>query len=74
VQRSKGSLGRQGNQASSPVSSGWPRYMRMHRFEEARTAHRSSYQQKGVSNSEQFYMRFITICSYVKILIIVFLC
>jgi len=48
--------------------------MSVHRFEETRSAHWSFYQQNGVSNSEQFYMKFITICSYVKILIIGTLC
>ena len=31
--------GRQGNQCSSVVSSGWPRYIRIHRFEYAISAH-----------------------------------
>jgi hypothetical protein len=42
-QRGEGSLGRQGNEGSSCVSSGWPRYMRIRRFEGARIDHGSSY-------------------------------
>ena len=38
-QRSKVSLVRQGSQDSSSVSSGWPRYMRIHKFVEARSAY-----------------------------------
>jgi hypothetical protein len=73
-ERSKGSLRRQGNQGCSAVISGWPRYMRVHRFEEAGSVHRSSYQQNGIRNSERFYMRFIPVCSYVRILIVVTVC